>query len=246
MPHSPLGPLLAGLRARRTRRLREADRRLEPGRFRAVEATTDELRSAVFRLRYHLYVELMGVLAPDDPLVTGGVFRDGFDDYSTLLALFYDQALVGTLRITTSSDGPLELDSYRSLERHHRPGEIACEIQRLMVLPGYRCQAATAELLASAMRILMRRRVTQLFGAARVGNLGRLFQNLGAEVLDPSPFRFAFLPNAEYQLIGMRLGQPGTLRRRSMMVAINMWHYLARRHPRFTLRVTRRRFAGGG
>lgn len=80
---TPLRALLTGLPARRTRALREADRRLDPSRFRVVAAVSDEERAAVFRLRFHIYLERMGVLGPDDPLVHGAEMRDGFDRCTT-------------------------------------------------------------------------------------------------------------------------------------------------------------------
>lgn len=244
MRRTPFRAVLLGARARATRHLREADRQLDARRFRAVEATSEPLRAAIFRLRHHLYVDVMGVLAPDHPLAAGGMFRDAFDAYSTLLALFYEHTLVGTLRITTSREGPLELETYRCLTPYRRPEQVACEFQRLMILPEYRCVAATRELLVSAIRLAMRRDATQLFGAARVGNLGRLFQNVGAQVLDPAPFRFAFVPGAEYQLIGVDLGEPRSLRRWTIVTGVGMWSVLARHRPRRALRMSRREFAG--
>jgi len=59
-------------------------------------------REATRRVRHEVYCVDKGFLAPD-------ALFDGYDDRATLLNAFDGAEPVGTMRITDSGDGPLEL-----------------------------------------------------------------------------------------------------------------------------------------
>ena len=69
------------------------------------KARTDDERQAVYRFRYRVYVEEMGLTPPEADHFTKRL-RDSLDLSSDLYVLKDDNQVVGSLRVTYFSDAP--------------------------------------------------------------------------------------------------------------------------------------------
>src|SRR5262245_54050225 len=111
--------------------------------------TTWDARSAlaqrIFRLRYRIYVEEMGLpLAGPDATES---LHDPYDDYSVHFLMTAGGEDVGTLRLTFGDQGKLELEQQNAVWAEavaavRARGEVVAEITRLMLTSRARGGAA--------------------------------------------------------------------------------------------------------
>lgn len=182
-------------------------------RYHAIVARSAEDLDAVFRLRYRIYVQRMGIVAEDHPFVCHGRLMDPWDARSTQLLLRCGDEPVGTLRLTTACSGPLELEEYRDVTAYIGPRRNTGEITRLMVLKHHRSMIATGRLFWRLWHTMRVTGVWRILAAGKVGSLGRYYRNFGLEIVDEEPFAYDLVPGSEYQVLLGDFGAPGTLRR---------------------------------
>jgi len=182
-------------------------------RYHAVVARSADDLDAVFRLRYRIYVQRMGLVADDHPYVTHGRLIDPYDPRSTQLLLRCGDEPVGTLRLTTASSGPLELEEYRDTAAYMGPRRNTGEITRLMVLKHHRSMIATGRLFWRLWQTMRAAGVWRLLAAGKLGSLGHYYRNFGLTIVDEEPFAYDLVPGSQYQVLLGDFGAPGTLRR---------------------------------
>ncbi len=190
-----------------------------PSSLRVVVADDAALLGQVRRLRYRIYVTEMGLLPEDHPWVRDGELDDPYDAHSTHLLLLDGDQAVGSLRLTFSEDGPLEISEACDVAPFGGADERAVEVTRLMVSRSHRGQWATAPLFYAAWRIMVERGVRYVFGAGKHGKLGRYYRNLGLEAMDAAPFRYPTVGTGTYDLLRFDAGRVGGLRRVGVRVA---------------------------
>lgn len=110
------------------------------GGFKFVQAHSEDLKVAIYRLRYKVYAEEFGFERPEDH--PGGVETDVYEPYSIhFAALNENQEVVGTLRLVLNSEKgfPLEhaVKRINFIGKKPVPDRIA-EISRLAVSKDYR------------------------------------------------------------------------------------------------------------
>jgi hypothetical protein len=110
-------------------------------------------REATGRVRHEVYCVEKGFL-------DGAELFDHHDERATLLNAFAGSEPVGTLRITDSADGPLEIfEMHPELQALVPPGRRYVEISRLMVVRRYRGFHATVPLFRRAFQEIIARGV---------------------------------------------------------------------------------------
>ncbi|MDY6971735.1 MAG: PEP-CTERM/exosortase system-associated acyltransferase [Thermodesulfobacteriota bacterium] len=110
------------------------------GGFKFVQADSEDLRAAIYRLRYKVYVEEFGFERPEDH--PGGIETDAYEPYSIhFAALNENQEIIGTLRLVLNSEKgfPIEhaVRRINFIGKRPHPDRIA-EISRLAVSKDYR------------------------------------------------------------------------------------------------------------
>jgi N-acyl amino acid synthase of PEP-CTERM/exosortase system len=112
---------------------------VEEGKFRFVVADSPELKQAIYRLRYQVYVEECGFEKPEDH--PGGLETDPYEPHSLHLAAL-DEAdhVVGTLRLVLHSERgfPIEHAAKIGFVGERPPPERITELSRLAVSRTYR------------------------------------------------------------------------------------------------------------
>ncbi|MCB9546344.1 MAG: GNAT family N-acetyltransferase [Myxococcales bacterium] len=211
-----------------------------PQRFTLVIARTAAELDAVYRLRHDIYVSQMGLLPADHPYCHEGRLRDPYDARSQQYLLLHDGEAVGTLRATEAGQGSLEIERYRPIDAHCADRAQAAELTRFMVKAEWRCPMATAMLLCGAAEHLMSRGITEIYGAGKLGSLGRYYRALGARMLDPTPFAYELIPGCRYQLIRVSLGAPGSWQRLRTRLWSALVLLLGTRFPALANRVFKR------
>lgn len=109
------------------------------GRFKFILATSEELKRAVYRLRYQVYVEEFGFERPEDH--PRGLETDEYDPCSIhLAALNEDDEVVATLRLVLDSEKgfPIERAARIQFIGPKPPADRIAEISRLAVGRAYR------------------------------------------------------------------------------------------------------------
>ena len=144
-------------------------------RMKVVLANTEAERECVYRLRYTIYVEEMGLLSRDHPFVDEHTKRviDPFDAYSTHLLLLVNDVPAGTVRIPRSLDGELEVASYRDMIRVLAKDRDLVEVTRFMVLRSQRRGLAGPLLIKSIYAYCRQAGIGVIVAAGKMGNLGR-------------------------------------------------------------------------
>jgi N-acyl amino acid synthase of PEP-CTERM/exosortase system len=109
-------------------------------RFRFVQATSPELKQAIYRLRYQIYVEEYGFEQPQDHPY--GLEMDAYDSHAICLAAL-DEAgdVIGTVRLILHSPQGFPIE--HAVPTLHFPGDKPApqcmgEISRLAVSAAYR------------------------------------------------------------------------------------------------------------
>ena len=147
---------------------------------------TDNLDSLTFsevmEVRRAVYVEEMDY--PEEFIL------DWRDAASIHVILKSGQMPVGSVRLTLSEFCPLEMESQNQdwtelALRLRTEGKRICELTRLMVKPEARNGSALIELLLAAGKVALERSQDFMFAAGKSGKHTRLYQMLGAVVMDP-------------------------------------------------------------
>lgn len=111
-------------------------------KFKFVMADSEELKGAIYRLRYKVYVEEFGFEKPEDH--PGGYEIDEYEPYSLhFAALNENQEVVGTVRLVFSSEKgfPIEHAAKTGFIVTTPPTDKTAEISRLAVSRDYRRRA---------------------------------------------------------------------------------------------------------
>lgn len=129
-------------------------------------ATTPEEREAVFRLRYRVYAQEMGVYRTSADH-EHKLLQDGFDATGRLLSASVDGVVVASLRMHTGADGPLP-EPYTivyDLERFagQAPASEMGIVTRYVVDPEHRGSAASFRLMVACCDLLLQQRVHLVF-----------------------------------------------------------------------------------
>ena len=109
-------------------------------RFRFVQATSAELKQAIYRLRYHIYVEEYGFEQPQDH--PHGLEMDAYDEHAICLATLNEaDEVIGTVRLILHSLQGFPIEHV--VPTLHVPGDNPApqcigEISRLAVSAAYR------------------------------------------------------------------------------------------------------------
>jgi len=182
--------------------------------MKVILANTDAERELVYRLRYTIYVEEMGLLSREHPFVDEGRKRviDPFDAYSANLLLLVDDVPAGTVRVTRSTDGELEVASYRDMTDVLMRDRDVVEVTRLMVLRSQRRGVAGPLLFKATYAYCRQAGIRVIVAADKVGNLGRYYRNIGLEQVDNDLFEYALVGSARYALLRCDIGQPRSFR----------------------------------
>jgi CRP-like cAMP-binding protein/predicted GNAT family N-acyltransferase len=129
-------------------------------------ATTQEEREAVFRQRYRVYAQEMGVYR-NSADHQQKLLQDGFDASGRLLYASLDGEVAASLRIHMGADGPLP-EPYQivyDLERFAAqvPAEGIGIVTRYVVDPQHRGSAASFRLMVGCCDLLLQQRVQLVF-----------------------------------------------------------------------------------
>jgi hypothetical protein len=181
-------------------------------------ATTTAQLEQVQRLRKRIYVDELQILQPDHAYVQGERLVDPYDDWSTHLACFAGDVPVGTIRVTETADGALELEEYLDLNACDEPTDELAELTRYMVTRAWRRTQVGPLLIFAAWKLLdsrSERRVMLI--AAKVGNLGRHYKNGGLEHTGLPSFCYG-LTGCTYELLKADFGAGTSWRRRGWRV----------------------------
>jgi N-acyl amino acid synthase of PEP-CTERM/exosortase system len=109
------------------------------GGFRFMQAESEDLKKAIYRLRYQVYVEEFGFERQEDH--PGGLEMDEYEPHSLyLIALTMDGAVVGTCRLVLHSDKGFPIEHVGPLHfiGEKPPAQHIAEISRLAISPTYR------------------------------------------------------------------------------------------------------------
>ena len=113
------------------------------GKFRFVRVESEDLRRAIYRLRYQIYVEEFGFERPEDH--PHGLEMDQYDPYSVYVAAL-DRAdeVIGTARLVLHSEHGFPIEHAGCNLQY--PGEkpppkSTAEVSRLAIAPAYRRRA---------------------------------------------------------------------------------------------------------
>jgi N-acyl amino acid synthase of PEP-CTERM/exosortase system len=110
--------------------------------LRFVEAVSDEIKEAIYRLRYRIYVEECGFERREDH--PHGVEMDEYDRHAIHFAALNDiDEVIGTVRMVMHSEKGFPIEKatkMRFLGKKPPPHRIA-EVSRLALLPAYRRRA---------------------------------------------------------------------------------------------------------
>jgi N-acyl amino acid synthase of PEP-CTERM/exosortase system len=112
---------------------------LESGKFKFIQADSEDLKKEIYRLRYKVYVEEFGFEKPEDH--PGGLETDEYEPYSThFAALKGDNDVIGTVRLVHHSekDFPIEHAVETTFIGEKPPLEKIGEISRLAVSGDFR------------------------------------------------------------------------------------------------------------
>jgi hypothetical protein len=126
------------------------------GRIHVRPAGSAADREHTRHVRHEVYCVEKEFLHPD-------ALFDAYDTHATLLNAYHRDQPVGTLRITDSADGPLEIfDMHPELASTVRPGARLLEVSRLMVVRSYRGFEATMPLFRRVFAELLERKADGL------------------------------------------------------------------------------------
>lgn len=190
--------------------------------LKVIEARTEAELEMVYRLRYEIYIREMKLLPEDHAWVQDGRLIDPWDAYSTHLLLMDGDTAVGGLRLTWSDRGPLEIMGAVDLAPHGGADHVGVEITRLMVKRSHRGSWATAPLFMAAWRRMAASRARYLWGAGKLGNLGRYYKNLGFRQVGSEAFTYPLVGTGEYELLCIDLGGRFSARRAARRVVTEL------------------------
>ena len=130
-------------------------------------ARTDDERQAVYRFRYRVYVEEMGLSLPEADHA-GKRLRDALDLSSDVYALVDDGAVVGSLRVTyfdrAGDPAPLVARYDMGPALVEVPRDAVCVTSRFMIDPALRHGKAIFRLMEVAWKAVAARGVRVAFG----------------------------------------------------------------------------------
>jgi N-acyl amino acid synthase of PEP-CTERM/exosortase system len=112
------------------------------GRFRFVQADSEELKKAIYRLRYRVYVEECGFERPEDH--PDGFERDEYEPHAVHLAALDETGeVIGTIRIVRHSEKGFPIEHAAKIEfiGEKPPPERIGEVSRLTMSRSYRRRA---------------------------------------------------------------------------------------------------------
>ncbi len=179
-----------------------------------IIATTQAELEEVYRIRYQVYVEEMGILGPDHEFVRGNSLVDPFDGWSTNLLLRVGDEPAGTIRITERADGELEIDRYTDASASCPDPGRAAEITRLMVRQGFRGGLAGLLLMRGLWKFIQRSGIRYMLVAGKAGSLGRYYKRVCAGGLSVRPGSFCYgLTGCHYELLTVDFGEAWSPRR---------------------------------
>jgi N-acyl amino acid synthase of PEP-CTERM/exosortase system len=116
-------------------------------RFRFIRADSEDLKQAIYRLRYQIYVEEFGFEhAEDHP---SGLETDPYEPHAVhIAALNEDDQVIGTLRLILHSElgFPIEHAVELKLPGAHPPPDTTIEVSRLAISAAYRRRAEDTSL----------------------------------------------------------------------------------------------------
>lgn len=213
--------------------------------FRATVVTDPAELDRVYRLRHRIYIEEMGLLPADHPFCVDGRLIDPYDHYSHQIALWRDDRVVGTARVTVGRDGPLEIEECCALAPVGLDRARVAEVTRFMVDRPRRCPEATARILYAALHAMLAGGAHGVVGAGKLGSLGRYYRQIGLRCVDPTPFEYPVVPGARYQLLAADLGRPRSLRRLAWRTYAALGHGLCCLFPGLSNRLYRRGLSAG-
>jgi hypothetical protein len=147
-----------------------------------VRATQDPRdREHTRRVRHQVYSVEKGFLPPDQ-------LFDSYDDRALVLNALRGGEPVGTLRITDSSDGPLEIfEMHPELASLVRPRARLLEVSRLMVLRPYRSLGVTMPMFRRVFAEVLARRADGLILSCAPGLIRHYRDLLGFRQLSTQP-----------------------------------------------------------
>lgn len=178
-----------------------------------VLATSEQELDQLYRLRKQIYVDEMGVVAPEHPFVDGERLVDPYDAWSVNLVLLAAGRPAGSVRLTEARAGALEIDAYTQASARCPEPEQAAEATRLMVSRQLRGSSGSALLLFAMWKVL-RSRCRYLLAAAKPGGLGAYYKHACAAGMTVFPERFEYgLTGCQYELILADTGTPLSPRR---------------------------------
>ena len=156
------------------------------------QESSKEIQDRVYRLRNEVYLEEMKLPLQDE----AGRLVDEFDQYSTNLLLTQESEDIGTVRITSALDGPMEIVKQSPAWKQQIDTVIAndtnrvCELTRLMVRQYQRGGEAVARLFDAVVCHCVVNDIDVVFLAGKVGKFSRFYGMFGAQVVDHTPVEY--------------------------------------------------------
>jgi hypothetical protein len=176
------------------------------------------------RVRHQVYCVEKGFLAPDQ-------LFDRYDERALILNALRGGEPVGTLRITDSSEGPLEIfEMHPELATLVRPRARLLEVSRLMVLRPHRGVGVTMPMFRRVFAELLARRADGLILSCAPGLIRYYRDLLGFQQLSTQPLHHQRLQGlVDYPMI---VEMPDVLAHATMQ-RLPAWFAI---HPRLCLR----------
>jgi len=115
----------------------------DSGKFRFICAESEDLKRAIYRLRYQIYVEEFGFERPEDHL--NGLEMDPYDPYSVYVAALNGiEEVIGTARLVLHSEHGFPIEHTGCTLQYpgeKPPPECTAEVSRLAIALAYRRRA---------------------------------------------------------------------------------------------------------
>jgi N-acyl amino acid synthase of PEP-CTERM/exosortase system len=115
----------------------------DSGKFKFIRAESENLKRAIYQLRYQIYVEEFGFERPEDH--PNGLEIDQYDPYSVYVAALNEtEEVIGTVRLVLHSEHGFPIEHAGcSLQcpGEKPPPECIAEVSRLAISPAYRRRA---------------------------------------------------------------------------------------------------------
>jgi N-acyl amino acid synthase of PEP-CTERM/exosortase system len=113
------------------------------GKFRFLYVESEDLKRAIYRLRYQVYIEEFGFFSPEDH--PDGLEIDKYDQYSVyVVALNLADEVIGTARLVLHSEHGFPIEHagcHLQYPGDKPPPQCTAEVSRLAIAPAYRRRA---------------------------------------------------------------------------------------------------------